>query len=307
MKRLLIEVPATSANLGPGFDCLGLALNVVDRIEVELDPDSDEVTLTAQDAQLDSHDNLVCRSYREWGRVSGIPLPGARFKMESQIPIARGLGSSASSIVGGLASAAGSLKDPDTLNRIIQIGSQLEGHPDNVAAAAMGGLTTAIMDGLHVRALHVANHLSLGVALFVPNFSLNTDTARAALPAHVPMGDASFNLGRLAYLVTALIWGRWEEIGPAMQDRLHQPYRKSLNPLLEELIGTAVATGAYGASLSGSGPTVIALTPHDAVKDVASAMKRCATERGSEGSAIVTEVRERGVTVRECKEGEKPA
>lgn len=305
----MIEAPATSANLGPGFDTLGLTLNIVDRIEVDLDPASDEVLLTSQnvqaDLQLHPEDNLLCRSYSEWGRASQISLPSAHFSLKSEIPIGRGLGSSAASIVAGLAAAAGSQKEKDALDRILQIGTRLEGHADNIAAAAMGGLTTAFVADGAVRALHVANHLSLGVSLFVPNLSLNTGEARAVLPESVPLGDAGFNLGRLAYLVTALSWGHWQEIGPAMQDRLHQPYRKSLNPGLDELIEAALEAGAYGASLSGSGPTVIALTSTTTATKVATAMGRCAIKHGIEGREIVTQVRQHGVTVRERKEGEE--
>lgn len=302
MKRLRIEVPATSANLGPGFDTLGLALDIVDTVEVELDPAGNEVTLCrveGADLQLDPHQNLLCRAYRRWGEASGVRLPGARFALQSAIPVGRGFGSSAASIVAGLAAGAHASETKDAAERILQLAVEMEGHPDNVAATVLGGLTVAFCDGDRVHAITVANHLSIGIALFVPEQPLRTSEARAALPREVPLADAVFDLGRLAYLVTALIWGRWDQIGPAMQDRLHQPYRASLIPGLEEVIAAAVQHGAYGATLSGGGPAVIALGPADTVTEWAQAMEARARDCDWRGRSLITSVRATGVQVRE--------
>ncbi len=304
MKRFRIEVPATSANLGPGFDTLGLALDIVDTIQVELDEDSKNVVLcdvTGDDVHpLDAHENLLCRAYRAWAEDSGADLPGARFWLQSHIPMGKGLGSSAASIVAGLAAAAkASGAGAASPARRLYLAARMEGHADNVAAAIYGGLIAAFMDGDTVRALHVANHLSLGVALFVPREPLATDKARAALPESVTMADAVFDLGRLAYLTTALIWGRWDQIGPAMQDRLHQPYRGRLIPALDDVIAAALQAGAYGASLSGGGPAVIALGPVEQAEQFASAMEARARDLGWEGKSMVTRVRRHGTQLKE--------
>lgn len=307
MRRLRVEVPATSANLGSGFDTLGLALDMVNTIHVELDPESQDVSLcdvTGSDVHsLHPQNNLLCRSYRAWADDTGATLPGARFTLESRVPMGRGLGSSAASIVAGLAAAAKAVEEKNPRERILRLGTLLEGHADNIAAATMGGVTTVYRDGETVHALHVANHLSLGVALFIPNEPLSTGDARAALPQSIPLADAVFNIGRLAYLTTALIWGKWELIGPAMQDRLHQPYRLALIPALNDVIAAAIDAGAYGAALSGGGPAVIALGPSGETASFAAAMETRAQACGWEGSGLVTHVRERGVMVMEAEAG----
>lgn len=307
MKALRVEVPATSANLGPGFDTLGMALEVVDRIQVKLHPDSNDVILAGAET-LDPNDNLLCRAYRSWSVGTGVELPGATFHVERQIPLARGLGSSAAAIVAGLAAARavtpmareeGVATPGPALDRLLQLATSLEGHPDNVAAALLGGVTVAFGDGAEVRALRIANHVDLGVAVFLPRDPLPTTDARRALPVSVPFTDAVFDLGRLAYLTAALVWGRWELIGPAMDDRLHQPYRARLIPGLTEVIAAARETGAYGAALSGSGPSVIALVPRERVEAVARAMEDAAYSRSWPGHGLVTGVRDTGVLIHE--------
>jgi homoserine kinase len=306
MKRLQITVPATSANLGPGFDALGLALDLKASLEVEVDPSGDEVLLTSPPEGVDAQDNLIVRAYREWGRREGVSLPGARFSLTSEIPVAKGLGSSAACIVAGLAAAAAACGSKNARARLLRYGTDLEGHPDNIAAAVMGGLTVAFRQDDEVKALPVANHLAMGVALFLPDDHLLTEEARELIPRQVPLEDAIFDLGRLGYLITALLWGRWDLIGPAMEDRLHQPYRAGVIPALPSVITAARDAGAYGAALSGGGPSVIALCPRGEEERVADAMHRQAAACGWPGTTLVTSVRESGLTVRERKD-ETPA
>jgi homoserine kinase len=300
--KLEIGVPATSANLGPGFDTLGLALDLCNRIEAVLDPESDDVVLagvTGDTSQpLDPRDNLLCTAYRRWGEQEGNSLPGVRFSVETRIPIGRGLGASAAAIVAGLSAAAfaGNAKLPR--DRILRCASLMEGHADNAVAAVLGGLTVAFIDGEEVHALNVVNHVSLGVALFIPDAPLLTAEARACLPAEVPVADAVANIGRTAYFATAMIWGRWELFGPAMRDCLHQPYRARLLPALGDVISAAEAAGAYAASLSGGGPTVIAFCPPDRTSSIAEAMACCASERCWLGRSLATGIRHLGVQVK---------
>ncbi|HLJ65744.1 MAG TPA: homoserine kinase [Chloroflexota bacterium] len=300
MTRLRVEVPASSANLGPGFDCLALALDLVDIVTVDLALESSEVVLLATQGEatdLDPVENLLCRAYRAWGHDADRQLPGARFSLESRIPVGKGFGSSAASLVAGLATAAFACGDNQPRDRMLRLAAALEGHADNVAAATLGGVTTAFCDGEEVHALHLANHLSLGVSLFVPRDTLPTEQARAALPRRVPLADAVFDIGRSTYLVTALIWGRWELIGPAMQDRIHQPYRARLIPGMEAVIAAATESGAYGAALSGGGPSVIALGPRERAAEVAAAMERAARDARWEGNSLVSSIRAQGVRV----------
>lgn len=307
MRRYQINVPATSANLGPGFDCLGLALDLAAKVEVEVDPDGDEVVLAEPAAGVDPHDNLLVRSYRLWGEREAVTLPGARFILNSEIPVAKGLGSSAACIVAGLAAAAAATETKHARDRVLRWGTDLEGHPDNITAAVMGGMTVAFREDGEVRAVHVANHLALGIALFLPEGDLLTKEARKLIPSRVPLEDAVFDLSRLGYLITALMWGRWDLIGPAMDDRLHQPYRTEVIPALPAVIAAAREAGAHGAALSGGGPSVIALCPRGEEQAIAEAMKARAEESEWNGTTLVTCVREHGLTVREKKDEDNPS
>lgn len=306
MRKLRIEIPATSANLGPGFDALGLALDLTDIVTAELDPDRSTVVLdsvTSEDGlTLDPEHNLLCEAYLRWGDDTGKPLPGVRFSLESRIPAARGLGSSAASIVGGLVAAACAHDEKHGRSRLLDLATEMEGHPDNAVAAIMGGMTVAFREGREVRALHVANHLEMGIALFIPSEGLRTREARACLPEDVPLRDAVYDIGRAAYLTTAILWGHWECLGDAMCDRLHQPYRARFIPALDAIIAAARQAGAYGAALSGAGPTVIALTPVTQAQAVGQAMEARALEQGWMGSSVTTRIREGGYQVTELKE-----
>jgi homoserine kinase len=306
--RLQIEVPATSANLGPGFDALGLALDLCNRVEVVLDPGNDEVVLAETSGDysqpLDPHDNLLCAAYRRWGEETGATLPGARFTVETHIPIARGLGASAAAIVAGLTAAAFAETEKFPRERILRVASLMEGHADNAVAAVIGGCTVAFIDGEEVHALNVVNHASLGVALFIPDAPLLTAEARACLPRDVPVADAVANIGRTAYFTTALIWGRWELLGPAMRDRLHQPYRARLLPALNDVIAAAESAGAYGASLSGGGPSVVAFCPREQTAAVAAVMEHCALEQDWPGRGLATGIRHLGVQVKKLPDDE---
>ena len=300
MTRIRIEIPATSANLGPGFDSLALALDLVDTVTVQIDSTSQDVVLekvSGTQVQLDPHDNLLCSSYRRWAQETGIELPGARFQLESRIPIGKGFGTSAACIVAGLTAAAYAADERTPRESILQLAARLDGHADNAVAAVLGGITVAFCDEAGVHALNVANHLTLGVGVFVPDEPLPTVRARAALPDAVPMKDAVFNVSRAAYLVTALIWGRWNEIGPAMEDRLHQQYRTSLIPGMTRAIAAAREAGAYGAALSGGGPAIIALGPKSEAQSFTRAMEAAARDAHWPGHGLVTGIRHTGLTV----------
>ncbi|MGH2448325.1 MAG: homoserine kinase [Chloroflexota bacterium] len=297
MKRLSIDVPATSANLGPGFDTLAMALDLSDVFRVELADAEGDVVLSDPPAGIDPLDNLVCRAYRSYAPG----LPAATFALEAKIPIGKGLGSSAGSILAGLAAAVVASGEKPDRARTLRQATDLEGHPDNVAAALLGGLTVAFREGENVHAAHVATHLAMDVVVFTPEQPLPTTEARAIMPAHVDVSDAVFDISRVAYLVTALIWGRWDRIGAAMEDRIHQPYRERLIPALGPMMKEARVVGAYGAALSGGGPSVLALAPFGSGETVAKAMEDVAQHHDWPGQARVLAVREDGMRVREEK------
>jgi len=235
MKRLRIETPASSANLGPGFDALAMTLDIVDIIHFEPDPDLDGPVLeevTGEEAvPLDPHDNLLCKAYVAAGALIETPLPGARFRLESNIPVGKGLGSSAAAVAAGIAAARASIEVKPDIQAFLQLGAALEGHADNVSAALLGGLVTAYTDAAATHALRVASYLSLGIALFIPDCPVLTKESRQALPATVTLREAAQSIGRATYLTTALMWGRWDLLSTGMQDILHQPHRsKALRP-----------------------------------------------------------------------------
>jgi homoserine kinase len=299
MKQIEITVPATSANLGPGFDTLGMALDIIDTVTVEFEGDGEETCLEEAEAlDLGRHENLLCRAYREYAHDVGTELPAAKFRLESGVPVGKGFGSSAASIVAGLSAAAYAAERREDVPRLLRLAARIEGHADNTTPAILGGMTVAVRDGDEVHALNVANHFSFGIALYLPEEALRTSDARAALPERVTHADAVFNVSRAAYLVTALLWGRWEEIGVGMDDRLHQQYRALLVPAFPEVATAARGAGAYGAALSGGGPSIIAIGPRDGMAEIGEAMEVRARDLGWPGRALLTGVRHRGVEVK---------
>ena len=305
MKRLSVEVPASSANLGPGFDCLGLALDLADTYTVEFASEGHEVLIdqaTATRSGVSREEHYACEAYRAYARDTGASLPGAHFTLEGRIPIGKGFGSSAAAIVAGLAAAAHAAGEKDPRDRIVRLAAALEGHADNSTAAVLGGITVAFFDGEEVHALNVVNHVSLGIALFVPDQPLPTVEARAVLPPDIPVRDAVFNLSRASYLVTSLAWGRWEALGAAMQDRIHQPYRTRLIPALDPVIAAALSAGACGAALSGGGPAVLALGRQAGIEEIAAAMEEAASDHTWSGHSMITGVRSHGMRVSELAE-----
>jgi len=292
VRSVRVEVPATSANLGPGFDTLGLALDITNVVTAV--PGGDDAVL--EGGVVDPHRNLVCDGWHAWRAAHGVDLPGVTFRMEADIPFGKGLGSSAACILAGVTAAA-ACSGPWSAHDVLDVAARLESHPDNLAAAVMGGLTAAICDGAGVRALHLAREIPLDVALFLPDQALSTAAARHTLPREVPLRDAAFNLGRLGYLAAAVTAGKWEEMGIAMTDRLHQPYRASLVPGLTEIMQAALDAGAYGASLSGAGPAVLALAPLTSGERIAAAMLRAAHAIPCRGETRVAAVRPFGLTV----------
>ncbi|BAF59781.1 MAG: homoserine kinase [Pelotomaculum sp.] len=255
-----VQVPATSANLGPGFDCLGMALELYNI--VEMIPASRGLVIevsgeSAADIPRDERNLVFQAAQRVFGNT-GFSPPGLKLRLINQIPAARGLGSSTAAVVGGVVAAnllsGGKLGVKDMIN----LASSIEGHPDNVAPAILGGIVVSVqMDG-EVKCLKIQPPQGLKGVVAVPDFPLATRTAREILPSQVPFQDAVFNLGRVALLVAALQQGDLSLLGPAMEDRLHQSLRSSLIPGLKKVLAAAKLAGARGVTLSGAGPAVIA-------------------------------------------------
>jgi homoserine kinase len=256
-RRRLVRVPASSANLGPGFDVLAAALAL--HLELEVVETGSFAVKSSLDLPLD-RSNLVVRAFEALH-----PADGFEFRISSKIPLSGGLGSSSAAIVAGLM-AADHLFELDADIAALAIG--IEGHADNVAAALHGGFV--VCDGPKVHRFEAP--MGLEAVLVVPTASVRTELARAALPASVPIGDAAFNVAHAAMLVLGLCGGDWDLIGGGLADRLHQPYRAHLFPRSAELLAQAEALGALGATISGAGPTVLVWSHYQQTAAVVAAL-----------------------------------
>lgn len=258
-RPVTVRTPASSANLGPGFDALGLALDVHDELTAEVLPgDALEIVVEGEGADEVSRDagHLVVRSFDAALDLMGLRRPGLRLTCRNVVPHGRGMGSSSAAIVGGIVLAKALVEGVEVLDdrATLQLAHDLEGHPDNVAAALLGGLTIAWTEGFAAEALRL--DAAVPVTLFVPDSPVSTEAARGLLPDAVPHADAAANAGRAALLVAALTQAP-ERLAAATEDLLHQQYRASAMPDSYQLVRSLRVDGVP-AVISGAGPTVLA-------------------------------------------------
>lgn len=301
-----VLTPATSANLGPGFDSLGLALQLYNRFEVEEaggDPQHPAIEIEgALGAGLSTGpDNLFFRAFALLFERQQAELPAVRIRMTISVPPGCGLGSSATAVVGGLVAANEWLRPrgltlPKEELLSLAVEAEAGNHPDNVAPALLGGLVATTNMGGKIRAVKTPFPDELKAIIFTPSFPMDTVEGRKLLPASYPKADVTFNTGRVALLLTALQTGRYEVIGEAMQDRLHQPYRQALFPAMPAIIDAAVAAGAYGACLSGGGSSLIALA-NAHLPEVLKAMQETAHAAGVQGTGRVLRADQNGARI----------
>ena len=297
--RVHVRVPATSANLGPGFDALGLALGLYNEVTAA---EADTVTVTLEGEGVGrlpaTRDNVVARGVHQAFEAAGRPFKGVALTCVNRIPSARGLGSSAAAWVGGLAAGNALLGTPLSREALLALAARAEGHPDNVAAAIFGGLTVSCPIGEdRIATVSLPVPAALRWVVLVPEATSATGEARAVLPESVPHADAVFNVQRVALLLAGLQSQRAEVLAAAFDDRLHQPYRRRLFPWLPAVIDAARAAGAVGGALSGAGPSVLAAVTGDTGL-VARAMEGALTAAGLAGSARALEVDTEGVVSR---------
>lgn len=257
-----IQIPATSANLGAGFDALGLALTYYNYVEME---ESDTIDISSSDG-LDipkDEKNLIYISAKDLFNVCGKKLNGLKLIQTNNIPMARGLGSSSACIIAGLVGANRMLGNPLTKDDLVDLSAQIEGHPDNTAPALLGGIVTAVFDGRKVHWVKQEVFTKLKFVSIIPDFELKTEQARACLPKEISHKDAVYNLSRAALFSASLLTGKFENLRTAVHDRLHQPYRMELIPHCREVFDIAYTHGAYGAYISGAGPTIMAIVDEE--------------------------------------------
>lgn len=286
-----VKVPATTANMGPGYDVLGMALSQYSTLQCQED---DKISLSIKGLESeklvnqDHEANLVVRSMNHLFKYVDKYPKGYKLEIINDIPLARGMGSSASAIVGGLLVAnylVGANLDQD---EILKLATQIEGHPDNVAPALMGNivLSTKIPDD-QVIYHSIKPFDDLTCVLFIPDYEVSTSMSRSVLPQSISMADAVHTSGHLSLMLAGFMTGNKDLIGQTMVDRLHEPYRKSLIKNFDDFKASALEVGAFAFSLSGSGSTIIAYCDHDSAPHVKRAFKEVSQKYSISGTSKI--------------------
>ena len=267
MRQVNISVPATTANLGVGFDCIGAALTMANRFQFTV-VDTDiklKITVKGKEAFKVNTDekNLIYQSLIKLYQNIGQTPPNLEIKVELGVPLSRGLGSSATAIVGGLLGANKLAGNPLSQKEIMAMAIAIEGHPDNVVPALLGNCQLSVAEGNTWQVSSIPWHHEIIPVVAIPNFELSTQEARAVLPKSYNRSDAIFNISRMGLLIRALATKDREWLKTALADKIHQPYRQKLIVGYEQLHDAALDAGAYGMVISGAGPTLLALTSPD--------------------------------------------
>lgn len=301
-----VTVPATTANIGPGFDCLGAALSRYNKINVtpvsKEDTNSDLVVIQVSGLDADKigtePDNLAYQAFAKLYNHIGQTPPPIRMEIEVDVPLARGLGSSSTAIVGGLLAANGLAGSPLSQDEVMQLAIAIEGHPDNVVPALLGGcqLTSTTENGQWL-VCDLEWHSDIVPVVAIPNFELSTAAARQVLPSDYSRADAIFNTAHMGLLVRGLQTGNGEWLRAALLDRIHQPYRKTLIHHYDAVRKEAIAAGAYGMVISGAGPTLLALTNSKQAEPISQTMAKAWELQGIIAHAHPLEIDHQGARV----------
>lgn len=258
MEQVVVKIPATTANMGPGFDCVGCALSVYNTITFKKMPSG--VVVDGKERNFPNDKSLVVSAYKTALAELNQKFTGVSIEINSKIPVTRGLGSSAAIIVGSVTAAYVLSDIPLDKQRVFEIASKIEGHPDNVAPAIFGGLTASFMDGGVPHTVKYDVHEKWHFTALVPSFRLNTSKARAALPRAITVRDAIYNLSRTAVMLKAFESGDENMLSIAVNDRLHQPYRKMLIRDYSKIESIAKSLNCAAVYLSGAGPTIMCVS-----------------------------------------------
>lgn len=256
-----VKIPATSANLGPGFDTLGIALEIYNTYRFK--ESNDCIIIKGFGDRYSNEDNLVYKSMEETFQAIGYSPKGIIIEADNQIPISKGLGSSAACILGGVIGANSLAGNILSQGEVFKLATRIEGHPDNIAPALYGGLVVSIMDGEELYYNRVDIHKGLKFVALIPDFPLSTKLAREALPSQIPHKHGVYNTGRVALLLSVLSNGRFDLLKYALKDKLHQPYRGKLIKGYDKITKKCDEFGVLGTYLSGAGPTIMAVVEED--------------------------------------------
>lgn len=282
--EVTVIVPATTANLGVGFDCLGAALTIYNEFHfVKVAGEGDlTITVTGDEADKVSQDssNLVYKSFLKVYEKLNLTLPSVRIDIKLGVPFARGLGSSATAIVGGLIGANELAGKPLTTTEIRNMAIAIEGHPDNVVPAYLGNCCLSIGEPENWQICEIPWHSEVIPVVAIPNFELSTEAARKVLPTSISRSDAIFNISRMGLLLRGLATNNGEWLATALEDKIHQPYRKQLITGYDAVKDAAIAAGAWGMVISGAGATLLALTNKENQVNVVAAMENAWQKKG---------------------------
>ncbi|MBD2098605.1 homoserine kinase [Trichocoleus sp. FACHB-591] len=302
-----VTVPATTANIGPGFDCLGAALTVYNQFQfAQLRTNTEQqVDITVEGLEADrvnrDESNLAYQAFVKLYEHLGQTPPPVEINIQLGVPLARGLGSSATAIVGGLVGANAFAGSPLSAAEVMQLAIAMEGHPDNVVPALVGGcrLAATTSEGKW-EICEIPWHSDIVPVVAIPNFELSTAEARRVLPSDYSRADTIFNTAHLGLLVRALETGNGKWLRGALQDRIHQPYRQTLIPGYTAVQDTAIAAGAYGLVISGAGPTLLALTNNQEAANVEAAIANTWIEQGVTPLVKALKIDSTGATTKEA-------
>ncbi|MEB3185755.1 MAG: homoserine kinase [Cyanobacteriota bacterium] len=299
-QAVAVHVPATTANLGPGFDCLGAALQLDNVFELRcLEGGGERFELIIEGSE-GSHlrggpDNLVYRSAQRVWKEAGEQPVGIEARVRLAVPPARGLGSSATAIVAGLIGANALVGEPLSKEKLLELAIDIEGHPDNVVPSLVGGLCMTAKAASHRwRVVRCEWSPQVVAVVAIPAIRLTTSEARRAMPKTIPISDAVVNLGSLTLLLQGLRTGNGDLIADGMHDRLHEPYRWGLIPGGRQVREAAIGAGAWGCVISGAGPSLLALCPAASAEEVSKVMVRTWHRAGVEARAEVLGVQQEG-------------
>ncbi|WIH86526.1 homoserine kinase [Brachyspira pilosicoli] len=304
-KLVTFKIPATSANIGSGFDSVGLALDLYNEIHIYANENSEKIEfeiIGEGENEISKDNNMILDAMKlVYKKLKVKPEKGYIIKCINRIPLSRGLGSSSAAIIGGLLSANYILGNKLSLeNDILNMAVQLEGHPDNVSPAILGGIISGVVrkneDFKYVK-INTPKNLKAIVA--IPNFHLSTEKARNALPKEISFKDAIFNISRAALLTSALSSNKLDLLEVATDDKLHQDYRAKFIPGLKELFKEAKKAGAYSITISGAGSSILALVKNDEniIKKVSNAMKESFAKKKIESEIKVLNIPNKGIVV----------
>ena len=300
--KIIVKTPASTSNLGSGFDVLGLALSLYNEVHFILEEgDFADVTLTAEGEGLAilamSDENIIFRAMEETAAVIGKKLPSGKMHLINRVPFARGMGSSSTAIVSGVVLANYLCGSPLSQNEMLNIAAKIEGHPDNVAPALMGGFVISMMDETGCTSVKVPVSADWKAVVAIPDFELMTEHARAVLPNSYSRADAVHNISCVSFLLTAFFRQNPAYLRLGMQDKIHVPYRIGLIPGGEDVIRMAEEAGAFGATISGSGSTMIAFADAAHADAVGKAMQAAFAGKDMTSRVMVLDFNQNGAEI----------